>query len=907
MKRETMAALIIWGALGCFGNAIPAVLTGSNLVKNSTFEYDTDNNGVPDGWTTSGGSEVRQELTRDVGQAGGHSARLACTAFGGDTPGAHAMVCQVGHAEVNRGQWYRLGFWVKGEDVDRSICHAKLANTRTWASTGIGASFAVTPTWRYIEKFCQSTADVPAEHSRLQFWFTSTGTLWLDHVTFEAVDMRQRYLPELLAGDTRNLIPNASFECGTGGWGSYSPQLPSWPGNLFRHYGEVDPSESVHGRQSLRVRLDKEQCPVLYWDSFNAHIKPVHSLMTAHHGWVRVQPGRPYTFSCFLKANRPGVPTKLLAVPCSGDPQQLDVRVGTQWMRHQFTFTPQAEYVWMAAGQDLRWRSAETSTLWVDAVQLEPGRLASEFRCRAEIEVYMETTETGNLFFDPEKGLKVDLRLFNAAEKERSVRGHVVATDFFDREVLRHRIERTLPPRGRAHVSLPGLLAGREGFYRFRWQPEEGASTPIPDLRCALLRAYTHTESVFGMNHAYPWEFLLRLCKPAGLTWIRDWSVKWHTVEPKRGMWDFAKTDPQIDRVVDAGLTPLVLLPFPSAPWSSAANRQMIREQARGDAVVEERYLMACPAQDPADFRNYVKQSVQQYRNRVRHYAVLNEPLYTMYAVPDRFGYGMQDYLKHLKDAHRAIKSEQPDATVIGGIGAWADSHWVKEFIEADGLSWCDVMDMHLYPATIPPEMYADDLQQCVESMRTHGGAKPIWLTEFGCYADDDPHMMPEAIIGDSAMSRANWPSERAASEALVKTAAVFLSHGVEKIFYHAGMCRLINGNTGESVFFEYGGAPRKMYAAQNVLARLLGPAPEPISVNMHAPRLKVYAFKTGSSIAAIVWSSDDNTYTLPLSHKVSAKDIMGNAIVARSAAISGTPVYLTAEDIADLALLECL
>ena len=172
---------------------------------------------------------------------------------------------------------------------------------------------------------------------------------------------------------------------------------------------------------------------------------------------------------------------------------------------------------------------------------------------------------------------------------------------------------------------------------------------------------------------------------------------------------------------------------------------------------------MPVPAKDPALFRKYVETVTKHYRDRVGYYEIMNEPLYTSYAVPARFGYKMSDYLEILRDAYTTIKANQPRAQVLGGIGTWVDRDWVREFIEADGLRWCDVMDIHLYPMTVPPETYGADLARCQQKMRERGQAKPIWLTEFGCYADDDPYRSP-GVIGDSAMSRANWPSEQAAS-----------------------------------------------------------------------------------------------------------------------------------------------
>jgi len=526
-------------------------------------------------------------------------------------------------------------------------------------------------------------------------------------------------------------------------------------------------------------------------------------------------------------------------------------------------------------------------------MQLEFAERPTDFKPRLEVEVTIETPALGNIFTNPRKGMTVDVCMWNNDDTARTVRGRLVATDFFDREVWSSEVQREVGPREFDRVRFTEILAGRRGFFRVHWQREGHDDEVEQTLRCAIIDPYQHADSPFGMNHAYPWDFMLQLCKTAGLTWMRDWSVKWHTVEPRQGTWDFSKTDPQIDRVLAAGLNPLMLLPFASAPWCSDADMDVIRQYTQGNKYRELRSVVACPANDPALFRKYVARTVQQYRDRIDYYEIMNEPLYTTYAVPERFGYDMPDYLQILRDAYKTIKANQTDAKVIGGIGAWVDRDWVNRFIEADGLRWCDVMDIHLYPVTIPPEVYGRDLAKCWKKLQDRGEAKPIWLTEFGCYADDDPYRYP-SVIGDSAMSRANWPSEREAGEALVKTAAAFLSHGVTKIFYHAGTCGPINGRDGGGIFFEYGGTPRKMYVALNSVANLLGPAPKPQPPIEVDGRLHAYLFETKDGAAAIVWSPNDQSLSIPLSDHVTATDMMGNAIKQDAIEIGNTPQYLT-------------
>jgi hypothetical protein len=89
---------------------------------------------------------------------------------------------------------------------------------------------------------------------RLQFWFSSTGQLWLASVSLRPIDGPEyEYHPRIGTAGRTNLIPNSSFECGTVGWGSYNPEMQTWAGNLFRLIGELDETTAFQGTRSLRV------------------------------------------------------------------------------------------------------------------------------------------------------------------------------------------------------------------------------------------------------------------------------------------------------------------------------------------------------------------------------------------------------------------------------------------------------------------------------------------------------------------------------------------------------------------------------------------------------------------------------------------------------------------------------
>lgn len=876
---------------------LPSVpVMADNLVANGGFEQATDRDDKPDDWTTSGRGEIHQTLTLDAGQDGGQSAKLECTQFVGGTPDSHAMICQLGHVATRSGQWYRIRFWAKGKDIAKPVCEIAVSNTRPWESSGISGQFVATKQWKQVEILSQASKDVPSATSRLQIWFGSTGTLWLDDFSIEPVDIQRQLHPTIATAGVRNSIPNSSFECGPSGWGSFSPGITTWAGNLNQLCGEIDRSTSFHGDASLRMQIDKSRPLVFRWDYYDPANQPIECALAAHVGWIPVEPGTSYVFSCYLKAADPDVPVRLMIYQEGAGRRDKIVSVSTEWKRYELAFTARSKYLWCAAGPDLSRSSTQNATVWLDALQLDTGKSVRDYGPRSLVESGLTTNAVGNIFTQPDTGISLSIHFWNGAESQQHLSGSLVVTDFTDRTVLTRDITTDVPPQSARLTEVSRLLPGKLGFYRIAWKPQGHTSAFPQSLRCALVRPYANADSPFGMNHAYPWDFMLRLCKTAGLTWMRDWSAKWQTVEPRQGQWDFSKVDPQIDRVLESKLNALILLPFPSAAWCSTADMDKIRNVLGKDDYRVARSAVACPANDPALFRDYVARTVRRYRDRVKWFEVMNEPIYTTYAVPARFGYGLEDYLKILRNASETIKQTDHDLNVIGGIGTWPDSHWVQDFIAADGLKWCDVMDVHLYPVTIPPELYERGLADTWQKMKARGQARPIWLTEFGCYADDDPYMTPGGI-GDSAMSRSNWPSEQAASEALVKSSAVFLTHGLTKIFFHAGTCGPINGNNGGGIFFEYGGAPRKMYPALSALANMLGPNPVPKTAFGSAGRLCHYVFDTDSGAVAIAWAAGESRLRVDVPNGILVYDIMGNQLKSPAITLDGSPRYFHAAD----------
>ena len=879
--------------------ACPAATAGGNAIRNGDFEADVRDGGAVEGWACAGDEQrVGQTLTIDKGRRSARSARLTCTRFVAGSPSAHAMLCQMGVA-VRRGRVYRLAFWARGKDIAGDVVSVALSDTSNWQNCGLRGAFAPGQRWQRYEFVFRAPRDC-SSRSRLQIWYTSTGTLWIDDVELtEAPADHNRPGHVIPADGRRNLVPNASFEAGPAGWGSAEwDSATHWGGRMNRLFGTVEPGAAFHGQHCLRIALTPQTQPVSYFDYFDLHRLPIRAPLAGNLGFIEVQPGKTYVLSAYLRSDQDNTPARLAVRQFQGRSFEQGVRVGRQWQRHAMAFKPTSRWCYVLAGPDLRKTDQtpappDSATLWIDAVQLEASARPTDFAPRDSVELGVTTDKCGNVF-DWSEPVVLHLAVSNAEAARRDVKVQLELTDFFDRPAWREEVTMTVPA-GSAVTRQVTVKSERplRGFFRLRATLSGREQT----LRLARIPRHTAADSRFGVNHAYPWPHLLDLSRHAGLVWVRDWSLKWQHVEPAKGQFTFAETDRQIDRPLKRGHRMLCMLPFPSSPWSSSG---ATAGKPPHDYVAR-RAIVARAPRDLNEFENYVERTVRHYRGRVEWFQVFNEPLFTQYALPRKYGYDGATYATYVQAFVRAARRANSNCKILAGMGYLSDGQIMKDFetfFAAGGLRGVDAVDIHHYPQIRPPEFIEPLLEKLNALMDKHARRhrKPIWLTEYGYYADDEPWAIPMPSHGfDQPLA-----SERLQAAYAVRWAAILFANGVEKVFYHAGTCAGINSDSLQGVFYEYAGQPHRIYAAQAVLSHLFPPTCRFVKKLAPGKDLRAYLFRDGRRLVCPVWSTRG---AKPPAISIRSKklilwDLMGRPLQIHQLTPSSTPVYVLADDL---------
>src|SRR5690606_22335568 len=150
-------------------------------------------------------------------------------------------------------------------------------------------------------------------------------------------------------------------------------------------------------------------------------------------------------------------------------------------------------------------------------------------------------------------------------------------------------------------------------------------------------------------------EAACRAVQEVGMTWGRNWFMNWGMLEPEPGKLSFEKSDEQLLREQELGFNTLALLPpVPAPDWGSLAP----------DTIpAKVWYRMRYMPQDRSLLNDFIRKSVLHYKDRVKYWEFLNEPVWTEGCLPGKHynlpgaAYTPADYMELLGPAAAAMKA----------------------------------------------------------------------------------------------------------------------------------------------------------------------------------------------------------------------------------------------------------
>ena len=808
------------------------------------------------------------------------------------------MLVQFGQIKLIKDRPYEFTCRMRASGLRSRTVGIAIQETNGWQKSGLYEQVSLGAAWKKYRIVFRAERDI-GPTGRLQIWFSEAGTLDVADVWIVEIAAQPEEFTDLVPpGGGKNLAFNGSFEVGGAGWTSMGTGA-GW-GDLSGLHGTIEPSGGSQGKSFLRIPLGGDRTPVLCFDYFEPVAKPQLRPLAASLGWIKVEKGQAYVLSADLRASVDGTPAVLgvrARDPSAGGWNSYDqqLKLTTAWKRYSVTFRPQRPYVFLYAGPDLA--QDQRVDVDLDAVQLEKSDKATEFQPHGDLEFAVEPEQASGIFVEGKPAILM-LRLCNHGASPATAAVKFTATDFCDKAVplAGETVELGASETASRLLRLPGDW---KGYYRIRATAEVGGKSESADVRIAIVPPPVAKDTVCGINHAFVSADLIRLASKAGVTWYRDWSLKWQHMEPAKGEYHWELADVQIDRVVHEGVSLMALLPpFPATDWNSEAPDSLkLTKDYPGI-----RMRQAFAPKDPKDLNVFSEQTVTRYKDRVHVWEFLNEPVYTSYALPanrDRSSVGKSytpaDYVALLEIAAAGMKKADPTCKVMGGIAGGPET-FTREVIEAGCLKHVDLFNLHIYPGQRTPESYAGDMDDLLAQMDAHGGRKPIWMTEFSYYGADNLPRRPFFPRASSWSETRLLDSERQCADYTVRFFLVMLSHGVQKVFLHSGASGRVNDPNFECALFDYGGVPRKLFPAMAALTGLLGPQPACVGQAPLGDLGHAVGFETAKAAVVALWTEGDEPgtrVTLGSRDGIVLLDVVGRKIAGPDVNLSTSPVYV--------------
>lgn len=817
----------------------------------------------------SGWADVTVEYSPDRAEARhGIAQKIKITEF---RSGA-AQFTQSG-VSISKGGRYEITIWMKGElDSPVEILLRKHGGPYT---TYVSKSFKVARDWQEYKFTATSPVNDPAAFFMIRL--TGAGTLWVDDASMRDVGARVSTAPSMMG----NLIPNGSFEAGLDRWGveiresgGYEYELPV---EMAKQKPEVVSDASRIGKRSLKIVI------------------PEHGRFTLTPPYVRANPGRKYSLSLWMAADKPRIVRMGIASGYfgAGAGEYKNVQVGRVWERFSISDVLQP------AQDDAYYITIESEegggTIWIDGVQFEEGDVSS-FASRNPVEIGLERQNVAMLY---SVGAPISLGAVVSSSTANGVFFVTIKSiDYYGKstEILNKEI-RVTPDRNQKLVFLHP--SDSPGYFKIIADVRKnGEVLDSSEMTIGILpkdMPKPHADSPFG-NHARFNVVDLENARKLGISWLRmhpPLGSKWAVVEKNKGQFVFH--DSAIRLAKSLGFN--ILGSLDTTPkWASMA--------PRGGSDNYRSY----PPKDLKDWGRYVYETVSHYKGIIDYWEVWNEPDSTGFLkLPGPFEQMRRPgvYADLLKVAYTEAKRANPDSVIVGGAGTGQPpTRWVEEIFARGAYDYMDVLSYHFYTdgrpgdaLDTPTSVYIGQLKALMRKYGK-GSEKPIWESESGI-------MYPESAYRNILQVSPGYPlSGKDAAAYIVRNYVHLLSSGVSKWFYYSAFVGHRIDRNEATGFFEWDGSPRPLAIAYANLSWILGNAG--FNRNLELPGGVAGAeFRDGNRIVNVFWATEWSgdrkvDFTIPNAESYSSMtvyDLMGNVqnknMINNKIAVTKEPIYV--------------
>jgi hypothetical protein len=649
-----------------------------------------------------------------------------------------------------------------------------------------------------------------------------------------------------------NLLPNGSFEFGMNGW------KPEWA------------SVGKNRVWTLVPRDDTSWC-ARYTGQNLRGVKLISFPHTRNRGDI-------FTVAADLKGSLNGQ-TVMLGI--SGAPVHAQKRSSYFLWK---TFTLSEDWQEYAATFKLpsHWKMGEVcfmvgpekagTPFWVDHAQMYPGKAPGQSSPQEQLGLRLETGRVGNMFLKDETGV-IQAELVNRHSQPQTIRLTVDSLNLLGgkRQLLDKTV--TVPGRGAIAMELP-IDTDKRGYFNlgYRLRSDSGATKTGSLPYCVITDNRPLDRHRFGINFHMErplkdqTDTALGVLAKMGFGSIRAWW-DWDVVEKRRGQFNWAKTDEQVDlcQKHDLEIVPTLVRMY-GPKWT-----------------VPDRFQT--PPDDLSLWDTYVRNTLTRYKGRINYWEVWNEP-----DVSPVLKHKPELYLDILKRTSATIKELDPQAKVIGICG----SHpWFFDaMLRAGAIEHLDVISYHSYYYKYNPEVALVQWNEAFQKLLSkHKGKRevPVWNTEVGVINERGGHIESEEN------------SLRSCGILLRNYAAAFAC-GTERVYWFTSSLISLYAHS----LFDYQYIPTPAMVAFNAMSEQLagaeytGPAERPGDEGFFG-----YTFQTRDHRSlAIVWFNGfpaERSLRFQNPDKLSVLDIMGAPVALKDGAYTMTssfPLYVSADSL---------